>query len=394
MHPRPSLIEIFAAFIDFQADRFSRWAVDPTLRRNFQRHQTQLLEGRSSESFWSLYWHARGQEQPKSLARSHLSAYLQEACYWSAQKVVKLLGRTPYRLSDCFQLASLEMHKVLAGYDPQRGASLKGYARLALPTLLRDVLRQRQEADICTDWTLLRRVGKQRLLESLRHAGLSSTAIEQYRLVWVCYKTLYVSAKGPTRTVRKPDRERWNEIATLYNAERQQQLTEPGAAIIPNTVEKWLTQSAAWIREYTYPTIASLNAPNPNRETGELQDELPDAQPSSLIQTIIELEECQARQAQQTQLNDFLIASLQELPKETQKLLHLYYCENLTQKQIAQQLGINQSSLSRRLSCNRERLLGALVQWSQTSLHISPTPDLIVNMSIALEDWLTVADYP
>lgn len=394
MHPRQSLIEFFAAFIEFQADRFSRWAVDPTLRRNFQQHRTQLSEDHASESVWALYWHARWQEQPKSLATSHLSAYLQEACYWSAQKVVKLLGRTSYGVSDCVQLASLEIRKVLAGYDPQRGASLKGYARLALPTLLRDTLRQRREADICTDWTLLRRVGKQRLLESLRHAGLSSTAIGQYRLVWVCYKTLYVSAKGPTRNVRKPDRSMWDAIATLYNTERQQQLAEPGPAITSNTVEKWLTQSATWIREYTYPALASLNAPNPNRETGELQDELPDVQSLSLLQTLIDLEDHRARQEQQTQLHNCLAAALRELPDETQTLLHLYYCENLTQKQIAQQLGINQCSISRRLSRNRERLLGVLVQWSQTTLHTSPTPDLIANMSIALEDWLTVTYHP
>ena len=392
MHPRQSLIEIFTAFIEFQADRFSRWVVDPKLCRNFKHHQTQLTAAQSSEPFWALYWHARWKEQPRSLALAHLSAYLQEACYWSAQKTIRLLAHTPYRLSDCFQLASLEIHKVLTGYDPQRGASLKGYARMALPTLIRDTLSQRQEADICTNWTLLRRVGKQRLLESLRHAGLSPTAMAQYRLAWVCYKTLYVSAKAPTRTMRTPNQELWAAIATLYNTERLKQLTEPGSVITPQTVEKWLIQCATWVREYTYPAVASLNAPNPNREAGELQDELPDTQQSSLIQTIIALEEHQARQAQRTQLNDFIAATICQLPEETQKLLHLYYCENLTQKQVAQQLGVKQFTISRRLSRARERLLGALVQWSQTTLHTSPTPDLIANMSIALEEWLTVTD--
>ena len=133
MLPRQNLIEIFSSFIEFRADRYARWVIAPELRRNMENHCRLLSEPQSSQSFWSLYWFSRWQNQPQSLARSHLSAYLQDACYWAAQKAARVLSHTPYRLSDCFQLANAEIDKVLAGYDPTRGASLNSYARLALP---------------------------------------------------------------------------------------------------------------------------------------------------------------------------------------------------------------------------------------------------------------------
>lgn len=393
MPSRQSLIEVFATFMEFQADRFSRWVTDPKLRRSMEKHRSQLTEAPSSETFWSLYWHAFWQKQPESIARDHLSAYLQEVCYWAAQKAMRVITHTPYRLSDCFQLASTETDKVLTSYDAKRGASLKSYARLAYLSLIRDTLRQRQEADICTIWTLLRRLGKKRMAESLRHAGLSSTAITQYLLAWVCYKTLYAGAEAPTRKIRQPDREQWRAIAKLYNNERLSQLQEPGPPLTPETLERRLTQCAIWVREYTYPPVVSLNTPGLNRESGELQDELSDPLHPSLIAALIEQEEAQHRQDQQAQLNTVIVAAIGELPPEAQKLLRLYYHQNLTQRQIAQQLAIKQYTVSRRLTRTRESLLTALVQWSQEALHISPTPNLISNMSIALEKWLMV-HYP
>ncbi|MDV3350655.1 sigma-70 family RNA polymerase sigma factor [Leptothoe sp. LEGE 181152] len=389
MHSRQSLIEIFSTFIEFRSDRFNRWVVDPRLRRNFEQHQDQLANTEPSEDFWSLYWHSRWKKQPDDIALGHLAAYLQEAWYWSAQRSMRMLSRTSYRLSDCFQLANIDLAKVLAGYDPRRGASLKGYARIVYASLIRDTLRQRQEADICTVWTLLRRVSKQRMVEALRHAGLSPTAIAQYRLAWVCYKTLYGAAKAHNRKLRAPDREQWIAIANLYNAERLMQLSEPGAVLTPADLEQRLAQCAAWVREYMYPTVQSLNVPSPNREVGELQDELSDSLQSSLINAIIELEDGQQRQMQQAHINTVLIAAIGKLTPDNQAMLHLYYGDGLTQVQIAQQLDIKQYTVSRRLTRTRENLLRALIAWAKT-MHISPSPDLITNMSVALEEWLTV----
>lgn len=388
MHPRQRLIEVFSTFIEFQADCFSRWVVDLKLHRNFEKHHAQLLHKPLSESDWLQYWYTRWQTQAEEQALGHLSAYLQESCYWSARKTLRFLHHTPYQLSDCFQLASAETHKVLASYNPQRGASLKGYAQFTYASLIRDTLRQRQEADVCTDWTLLRRVSKQRLLETLHQVGLSVSEITQYRLAWVCYRTLYSTAKAPTRKMRVPTQDQWCAIAKLYNHERHTQLSAPGPVLTPNQLEKRLLQCVAWIREYTYPTIISLQTPSQNGR--ELYDNLTTCRQSCLLDINIEWEDHQHRQIQQDQLSTMLVSTIGQLAPETQTLLALYYHKGLTQQQIGQQLKLRQSTVSRRLSRTRETLLSALTRWGQNTLHISPTPDLVVRMSFALEDWLTM----
>lgn len=389
MRPRQSLLDIFSTFIELEADCFSGWFVDGRLRRSFEQHQAQVAGIQPSESAWALYWYQRWQQEPNGIAFGHLSAYLQEVCYWSAHRTIRRVGYSSYGLSDCFQLASMDVKKVLQGYEPDRGASLKGYAGLVYASLLRDTLRQRQEADICTVWTLLRRVGKQRLVEALRQAGLSSTAMAQYRLAWMCYKAMYGAAKVPGRKLRQPTCEQFAAIAKLYNTERSK-LSEPGPLLSPERLQQCLIQCADWVREYAYPTLLSLNVPHPNREFQELQDDLAASPNPSLLMTIIEREEAQQRQDQQAQLNNVLAAAIAQLTPDNQTLLHLYYHDQLTQQQTAQQLNLKQYTVSRRLTRTRENLLSVVTEWAQTALHIPFTPDLVMDMSVALEEWLTV----
>ncbi len=55
-------------------------------------------------------------------------------------------------------------------------------------SIIKDTLRQRQEADICTDWALLHKLSRKRLLESLQNAGFKSPTIESYILAWECFQ--------------------------------------------------------------------------------------------------------------------------------------------------------------------------------------------------------------
>ena len=72
-----------------------------------------------------------------------------------------------------------------------------------------------------------------------------------------------------------------------------------------------------------------------------------------------------------------------------QALLQMYYGQALTQQQMAAALAMQQYTVSRRLSRARESLLTALARWSQDSLHISLTLDVLSYTSTVLEEWLT-----
>jgi RNA polymerase sigma factor (sigma-70 family) len=399
MHPRQELIELFSAFIQFEGDRFHGWVSDSRLRRNVQQCLKQNLSPQApstSESVWALYWYQRWVEEEASsrasLPLGHLSAYLQEPCYWTAVQATRKFTSIRYRLSDCFQIAIAEVHAVLERFQPRRGASLKSFAMIAFSSLLRDHLRQRQEASFCTNLGLLRKVSKKRLLEALKHAGLPASTIAQHSLAWMCFNTLYVqfSSTGTSQS-STVSREQWHSITDLYNTERLNQ-GDPSLPVgKPETIEHWLNQCANWVRAYLYPSVESLNAPKPGFAPGsEVQDDLSDSLHDSLLNEFIAQEELQERQQQKFQLHHEIVTTLKSLDVQSQELLRLYYQQGLTQQQIMQQLQMSQSTVSRRLTKARETLLTKLVQWSQEQLNSSPTPTLVKDISAALEEWLGV----
>lgn len=386
MRSRQSLLEIFSTFLQFEGDRVSTWAIDARLRRSMQHCLQQSDHVETASNFWALYWYKVWQDEgnhPHSFA--HLTAYLQETCYWSAQKTMTNFALTQYTLPDCFQVAISKVQKILSGFNPQQGFSLQNYASAIFASTIRDTLRQRQEVDICTNWALLRKVSQKRLIESLQNAGLSAETIATYTLAWSCFKSLYVpTQETATRKLPRPDAATWAAIEQRYNADRHSSL--PKAK--PETLEKWLNVCAQAARSYLNPNLVSINTPKSGQDTGELLDDVPESSRESLLADLISDEEDQTRQDQRSQLNQILEAAIAQLDPELQAILHLYYRENCTQQQMAERLDIKQYTVSRRLTKVREQLLKKLALWSQETLHISLTSALLQSMSLVMEEWL------
>ncbi|MBV8887319.1 MAG: sigma-70 family RNA polymerase sigma factor [Chroococcidiopsidaceae cyanobacterium CP_BM_RX_35] len=391
MRPRQAVIEVFSTFLQFDADRVGGWATDPKLRRSMLSCQAQLPQPETSKDFWVFYWYKLWQTQPDSLAEAHLSAYLQEVCFWTAQKTIASFSTGQYTLSDCFQMALTRVDKVLKGFNSQTGFSLSNYASVVFRSVLKDILRQQQEVDICTNWSLLRKLSQKRLVESLQNAGLTSETIACYLLAWNCFKTLYVPQQATgTRQLPKPDHATWKALVELYNAERHRQLSPPGPECSPEMCEKWMMTCARAARAYLYPTLTSINTPKPGEASGELLDDLPESPQASLLTQLIEQEEQHEKDSRQSQLYTLLAAALAKLAPDAQKILQMYYGQELTQQQIAEQLAVKQYTVSRRLTKSRESLLLALASWSQETLHISLTSDVLNYISTVLEEWLKV----
>ncbi|WP_427160074.1 sigma-70 family RNA polymerase sigma factor [Aliinostoc sp. HNIBRCY26] len=382
MQPRQSIIEIFSTFVQFDADRFSRWATESRLRRSIQ-SCLQKSPKETSEYFWALYWYKFWQvPETQPLAKQHLTAYLQEPCYWTSQKTAASFTSTQYKLSDCFQVAIAQVDRVLKGFNPSQSSTLKNYASIIFGSAIRETLRQRQEVDICTDWGLLRKISQKRLEESLQNAGLSPSKIRGYIQAWNCFKTLYVPTKAAnSRQLSRPDDATWEAIAKAYNAQNT-------PSVSPKTLEEWLLYAAKATRKYLYPTPDSLNATKGSDDSSEILDNLPGTEQPSLMQEIIAQEEEQARNSQKTAVNQVLVTAVSQLESQLQDILLLYYGQKSNQDAIAQQLDIKQYTVSRRLSKAKENLLRSLASWSQDTLHISLTPDILKSMSTLIEDWL------
>ncbi len=382
MQPRTSITEIFSTFVQFDGDNFGHWATESRLRRSIQ-SCLQKIPNDTTANFWVLYWYKFWQvPETKFLAQQHLTAYLQEACYWSSQKTAANFVSTQYKLSDCFQIAIAQVDKVLQGYNPSHSSTLKNYASIVFGSAIREALRQLREVDICTDWGLLRKTSQKRLDESLQNAGLSSETINAYILAWQCFKTLYVPTKtAKSRQLSRPDEQIWQAIATAYNSQSSEKVN-------PQTLEKWLLSVAKAVRKYLYPTPDSLNISKGGDGSGELLDNLPGTDRESLIHEIVAQEEAQIRTSQQVEINQVLADAIAQLEPQVQEILQLYYSQQLNQDAIAKQLEIKQYTVSRRLTKAKEILLRSLANWSQDILHISVTTDLLTSMSAVIEEWL------
>ncbi|MDF5740352.1 sigma-70 family RNA polymerase sigma factor [Nostoc sp. S13] len=390
MRPRQEITEMFSTFAQLEKDRFSNWLTDRKLQRSIQNCLNEPVDITTSENFWALYWHKNWLRQSSYLAEMHLSAYLQEPCYWAAEKIVRRFTNTQYELADYFQMAIAEVKTILNDFDSNKNSSLKTYACMAFSSRLKDILRQRKEADICTNWGLLRKVSKKLLLEALHNAGLSPTQIAQYRLAWICFKTIYIQKQpGGINKLLEPNRQLWEAVSNLYNTERQSQLTPAGPEYDYSSIEQLLTYTGICVRAYLYPTITSLDVPKPNQESSFILD-LPDPSAKSLVAEIIAQEDARNRQEQLLKIDTVLLTALKQLDSQSQEIVKLYYKQEFTQQQIIQQLQISQPTVSRRLIKARESLLAALILWSQQTLNISVTSNLIKDISAALEEWLKI----
>jgi RNA polymerase sigma factor (sigma-70 family) len=388
MNPRTSILDLFSTFAYLEGDNFRRWATDARLRRSIQACITTSAD--RSEGLWSLYWFQRWQSQSSPLAEPHLFAYLQESCYWVSQQMARRVQTSQYTLADYFQMANTDIHRVLNSFVLDRGSSLKSYASLVLTNALKDNLRQRQAVDICSDWALLRKWSKKRVIEVLDRVGIAEPEAAQYQLAWFCFKTLYTPNESGGDRSSTPDSAMWSEIANFYNTQRQSQLAVPGASVTPAQIEVRLTKLGRWLREYLYPAINSLNRPKPGEETGEVQDDLSDDAGATLLDIAIEREEIDRRTAQQLQLQTILTQTVADLSPELQEILQLFYRAGLSQQELASHLKLSQPTVSRRLKKAEENLLAALLTWIESQLNQFPDPDVLKSISTTLREWLIV----
>jgi RNA polymerase sigma factor (sigma-70 family) len=346
MKPRQDIIDIFSTFIKLDENHFLGWLADPKLRRSMELCLHQAKQ-RESESVWAIYWHQLWQSQGSSLATLHLAAYLQEVCYWNAKKIATNFA-SKQSIADLFQSAIASLPKVLKGFNNQLSSNLKGYADLSFSNIIKDTLRKNQEANICSDWSLLHKLSQKSLVESLKFAGLGDRSIAAYVLAWNCFRELAALGDAKvTRKLSKPDAATWEAIAKIYNTQRLSRLGATSLEVTPESLCKWMLECATAARASELPTVVSANIPEPGQETGELLDNLPGVSESLLTELVTE-EETETRQSQKEELIKVLNQAIDQLEPQLQVLLKTYYGQNLTQQQIAQQLGMKQYSISRK----------------------------------------------
>lgn len=391
MHRRTAVLDIFSTFARFTGDRFESWISDRRLVRSMEKQMAQqTLQPKRPEAFWAVYWYQQWQ-QTEPLALRHLCAYLQEPCYWAAENVTRRFVSTQFTLADGFQTAIAHLKPILTRYDPTYGSSLKAYAHTAFGNVIRNQLRQQKAADICSDWGLLRKLSQAQLKRSLLAAGFIQTDLDI--LIWQCFQAICIPnpdriAGRAVHTLKQPTAEQLSQIAERYPQQRAQLSTlsdQLPAKIDAKTVAESLKRSVQAARSHLTPDITSLNQPQYD-DGKERIDDLAAAE-TPLAQMLAA--EAYAEQQQKVQaIEQVLGEAIAQLAPSTQMLLCLYYQQQLTQKEIASQLQIQQYQVSRQLSRARQQLLLSVAKWSQETLHISIESAVLASMSAVIHEWL------
>ncbi|NEQ50920.1 MAG: sigma-70 family RNA polymerase sigma factor [Leptolyngbya sp. SIO3F4] len=385
MHSRTDILTIFSTFIQFAGDRFDIWISDPRLARSMQQALLQTDTTDRSEKFWTLHWYRLQQRNTK--AARHLWAYLQEPCYWAADRVTRRFSMVQCSLADGFQIAIANVDRILIGYNPDYGSTLKAYAHTSFGNCIRDQLRQRQEINISSDWGLLRRLSQTQLTQALLTAGFIEIA--SYILIWRCFKAVCTPEPGrPVRSLPTPSNKQFEAITNRYNQMRQQLPTTSIDSQLINTQQLTmeLTKLANIARAYLNPTITSLNQPQYDDSGEEQLDALPTN--DNPMKKLLDEEDYVQQQQYMEQIGEILENSLSDLDQSSQTLLSLYYQQTYTQTDIARQLNIQQYQVSRKLSRIRRQLLLSIVSWSKETLHIPKESTILGDVSEVIHEWL------
>ena len=386
MKPRQTVLEKFSTFLRFETDAYQLWLKDARQHRRMSQGIQKNPE--HLEEYWVVHWHQVWQtSQPSS--EGFLVAYLQEPCFWAVQKVQRRLMSLQMPLADLFQMAIASSEQVLNGFDSDQGFALSSYANVMFANAVRGSLRQQKAADLCTDWTLLRKTSRKRMQQALQTLGLADIEQSQYLWAWDCFKQVYVpTQQAGYSTLPPPTSEQWDQMAQLFNQGRLTQCDPSTESQDGNAIATWIKASGKAVRAYLYPQQLSLNQPKVSDAGGEYLDDLLDEDNLQGLELLEVKEAVQTRRQQQKELQAALSSIIQSLEPDSQKLLTYYYRDHLKQKAIAEALKIQQYAVSRQLARVRKSILKGLAQWSHEELHISLDSNLLNSMNTVLEDWL------
>lgn len=355
MKKRENIVEKFSTFLKF-GDRKSIWQADLRLKR----HIEQLIEfdPLAKQEFWARFFLKRIRELspegstesgvsasaqsgdnfrtvnnlkpldiPSAIVARHLSAYLQEACLWAAQKSYLKYKtiRYKYPVEEYFQIGSVFANlpaKLLKSFNLEYpDSNLEGYAKTAIFRAIRDRIYQQDweaKREKFSDYGLLRVLTAKELKQALSERGIQASEIDSYRIAWQGFCEIYQPKQAfGGRNLAPPDREEIEQITEFYNRRLKQLDLIGEVAVDPDRIQEMLIACIKAVRSYR--TRQSI----PLEESDRISDFYPT--PWDLA--------VQEEERQQVQL---LVSQLfADLPEAGQIVLILWQGLKLTQSEIA-----------------------------------------------------------
>ncbi|WP_432811246.1 hypothetical protein [Pantanalinema sp. GBBB05] len=405
--PRRNFIEQFFTFlipIAQDGGKVSRlqWKSDVALKQDIEACQKQnaqfstWCQGEDASAIVQNFLHLYQQDSiadfQRELAQWHLAAYLEAPLYaavrdrFSAFRNYESPATTwEHYLHLAKRLAydPAQIWLIYQRYQPEK-YSLEQYFRFAIASKIRDLFHQETGKGKYSLWFSLKRVSKSELQRGLTVIGIAEAKIPGY-----------VAARDALFAVYSKSGDRWLEpTATQYQAATDYWnrhyaqvagMTPASSSLISISDFKLFVKTCIQAIQAT-PKIESLDAYQANsfKELSNSEAELALDDPIALLQEQQSQEEWQHRV--QT-LNTMLIEQTQQFDAIEQTILK-YRSLGRNQTQIANQLGINQATVSRRYQRCQRGLLTAIATWIQAELNYSLALENLEHLDRYITIWL------
>ncbi len=382
MKKRINIVQSFSTFLSFSASfqkLTCQWVVETKLERNIQK-KLQMYPGQAPE-FWVRHFleviqdlshnatRDASENKQKLVAQEHLSAYLQEACYWAAYQIHNKFSsiNCKYSLEDLFQIGSLfvSVPGKLKNFNVKYQYSLENYAKVAIFRFIKnEIYSQNIESkqEKYSDYGLLKDLSNKELKEALALQGININQFDSYCLAKQCFDIIcHPQQRQGNCKLEPPKHSDLIQIVDLYN-QRINKLKLLETSVDINKIQKMLSTCILAARHYRTKRVLPLQ----NNEI--FSEGIP-----TPWNTLIQIEE-------REQIESIIENIFIDIPDVGQTIFKLWLGLDITQTEITTVLKSNypellhQYQVARKLSkYNRDILKSFVQRWNQLN------PEILLN---------------
>ncbi|MEH2445566.1 MAG: sigma-70 family RNA polymerase sigma factor [Nostoc sp.] len=366
-----------------------QWKHQPSLQRNLKLYEDKHPEfsnlffhddkGIDIVNFWRKVasdesqliadWEPSNKIQ---LAYEHLASYFEEKCYWAAKDLCKERNANSWEEYLCIARLlvynPLKLKEILVKYNSE-SANIDTY----ITNIITKHIKYSAEVNRFSRWRLLYKKSDKELIEALKVFGIIEPEISLIIFARKYFKQVYLinKVKNPNRTIGKkwiaPEEEDFSKSAQCYNVEKvlstaPHEVFANFTKVTAKQIQDWMEICIKALESYPISIIPKFSLDAFQSEF-EVRSEL--QTPEIEWEKISSSEDIREQGFLANQANSILSEQLQSMKLDERRILLLYYGFRLNQKQLADRLGINQSTISRYLTKSTIKLLEAIARISQ-----------------------------
>lgn len=367
-----------------------QWKHQPSLQRNLKLYEekhdyfSNLFrredQGIDIANFWRKVafdesqliadWEPSNKTQ---LAYEHLASYFEEKCYWAAKSLCKEHNANSWEeylfIARLLVYNPLKLKEILVKYNSQT-ANIDTY----ITTALTNQIKSSAEVSKFSRWRLLYKKSDKELIEALKVFGIIEPEISSIIFARKYFKQVYLinKIKNPTRITGKkwiaPDEDDFLKAAQCYNAQKAlptapHEVFANSIKVTAKQIQDWMEICIRALESYPISILPKFSLDALQSDGFEVKSELQVAEIE--WEKISSTEDTTEHGFLANQANSILAEQLQSMKLNDRQILLLYYGFGLNQKQLADRLEINQSTISRYLTKSTIKLLEAIAKISQ-----------------------------